>query len=300
MKIKSIRFLVSPLSIGLIILLVAGGFLSYKINERLDRDIFFQPRGEITDTPQKFDLDFETISLTTSDQTKIHAWYIPGTLDAGIVVSPGYKNSMSAMVKYLPFLHDAGYHLLVYCPRGQGESDGKLYAFGSFQSLDVEAGMDFLKSKNIDKIALFGHSNGAVASLIAASQHPDEIFAVVADSPFATLKMASESPDNIDHFMQALFPLYQGMAHMRLGYDLIEKTSALKIIDNVSRVIFIHSEDDSFVTYHNSKLLNERAKEPKELWLAKGAEHVKIFDLSSEEYSKRVLEFLLRMKDTTH
>jgi pimeloyl-ACP methyl ester carboxylesterase len=269
-------------------------YLLNMINAKLDADIFHQPQGQIKETPDQLGLPYEDVTYQTADDLWLRGWFIPGTSDAGIVMAPGYTDTRWNVLKYAPFLHEAGYNLLLFDPRGEGQSDGTLYAFGAFEPEDIEAGITYLREKRgIKQIALFGHSNGGTVTLIAASRHPyPEVFAVVVDSPFANLKLASESPKNRDPLLEALFPLYTAVAQMRLGFDLFERTNALRVVGRVSHVFFIHGTADTSVTPENSELLEERAEEPKALWLVEGAEHVKSFDADPTRYAERVLSFL--------
>lgn len=278
--------------------IAAGAMLGNIINQRLDESIFFQDRGQITQTPQDYGLAYEEFELTTEDGVALHAWYVPGRGDAGIVMAPGYEDSMSVVLKYAPFLHEAGYHLLMFDPRGQGQSEGALYAFGSFEPEDIEAGIRHLRQqRGLQQIALFGHSNGASATLIAAARHPyPEVFAVVADSAFANLKLAAQSPENADPFLEALFPVYAWVARLRLGFDLYARTNALSVVDRVSHVLFIHGTQDQKVTFQNSQRLYEQAADPKELWLVDGVEHVRAIDTHPDAYARRVLGFLSQFK----
>lgn len=288
----SLRLRVSAWT-GLALLAALGAILLWNaINARLDREIFFQERGEITRTPADLGLPYEELSLTTADGVRLHAWFIPGSGKAGLVLSPGYTDAMSRVLKYAPFLHEAGYALLLYDPRGQGQSEGELYAFGAFQVADIEAGMAELRRRGIEQIALFGHSNGANATLRAAAAHPGEVFAVIADSPFANLALAARSPESDGALLNALFPLFAAVARLRLGFDLVGRTDALKVVERVSHVLFIHGTADRRVTYQNAELLYARAGEPKALWLVEGAAHVKAFDADPDAYARRVLDFL--------
>jgi len=275
----------------------AGVMVGNIINQRLDEDIFFQDRGEISKTPQDYGLPYEDFELMTEDGVALHAWYVPGRDAAGIVMAPGYTDSMSEVLKYASFLNEAGYHLLLFDPRGQGQSEGALYAFGAFEALDIETGMRHLRqARNVEDIALFGHSNGATATLIAAARHPTDIFAVVADSPFANLKLASQSPEYSDPFIETLFPLYAWVAQLRLGFDLFSRTNALAMVDRVSPTLFIHGTQDSNITPFNSQRLYEKAADPKELWLIDGVEHVKAIDTHPDAYARRVLSFLSQFR----
>ncbi len=292
---RHITLRLSPWTVAALALATGGVLLWNAINARLDADIFFQEQDPITQTPADFGIDYEELWLETSDGVRLHAWLVPGDHGAGIVMSPGYTDSMSVILKYVPFLHEAGYTLLLYDPRGQGESGGELYAFGAFQASDIAAGIGALRARGIDSVALFGHSNGASASLRAAAQHPfPETFAVVADSPFANLKLASQSPKYRDPGLALLFPLYAGVAELRLGFDLFQRTNVLRVIDSVSHALIMHSRDDTSVTVENSELLFARAAEPKALWLVSGAAHVQLYDAYPDEYAERVLDFLKR------
>lgn len=296
MKRSRKLLLVSGVVLGLTVV-AAGAMVGHIINQRLDEDIFYQDRGQITTTPQDYGLNYEEFQLVTGDGVALHAWYVPGRGNAGIVMAPGYTDSMSKILKYTPFLNEAGYHLLLFDPRGQGQSQGALYAFGAFEPLDIAAGVRHLRQvRGVENIALFGHSNGATAALIAAAQNPEEVFAVVADSPFANLKLASQSPEHSDPFLEALFPLYAWVAQWRLGFDLFSRTNALAVVDRTPPTLFIHGTSDTNITPLNSQRLYEKAADPKELWLVEGVEHVQAIDTHPDDYQQRVLDFLSRFK----
>lgn len=84
-------------------------------------------------------------------------------------------------------LADAGYHVLRYDKRGVGQSGGR----GEAATLedyaeDVRAAVKFLRARkdvDPDRIVLFGHSEGALVSLIAASRDEDIAGVVMAAGP---------------------------------------------------------------------------------------------------------------------
>jgi pimeloyl-ACP methyl ester carboxylesterase len=84
-------------------------------------------------------------------------------------------------------LADAGYHVLRYDKRGVGQSGGR----GEAATLedyaeDVRAAVRFLRARkdvDPDRIVLFGHSEGALVSLIAASRDEDIAGVVMAAGP---------------------------------------------------------------------------------------------------------------------
>lgn len=84
-------------------------------------------------------------------------------------------------------LADAGYHVLRYDKRGVGQSGGR----GEAATLedyaeDVRAAVKFLRDRkdvDPDRIVLFGHSEGALVSLLAASRDGDIAGVVMAAGP---------------------------------------------------------------------------------------------------------------------
>jgi uncharacterized protein len=87
-------------------------------------------------------------------------------------------------------LADAGYYVLRYDKRGVGQSGGRAEA-ATLQDYaeDVRAAVQFLREReDVDRrrIVLFGHSEGALVSLLAASRDEDLAGLVLAASPSGT------------------------------------------------------------------------------------------------------------------
>ncbi len=87
-------------------------------------------------------------------------------------------------------LADAGYFVLRYDKRGVGQSGGRAEA-GTVEEFaeDARAALRFLrKRQDVDskRIVLFGHSEGALVSLLAASRDEDVAAVVMAASPSGT------------------------------------------------------------------------------------------------------------------
>jgi pimeloyl-ACP methyl ester carboxylesterase len=87
-------------------------------------------------------------------------------------------------------LADAGYYVLRYDKRGVGQSGGRLDGTTLREfSDDVIAAFKFLRDrKDVDKdrIALFGHSEGGLVALMAASREDDIAALVLAAAPSGT------------------------------------------------------------------------------------------------------------------
>lgn len=277
-----------PLAVLLTAVFLGYLWLYGQINATLDEQIFHQPRGETPGTPADRGLPYEDVSFSTAEGLTLRGWLIPGSSDEAIVLASGYRETRWNVLKYALFLHRTGYTVLLFDPRGTGESDGQLYAFGAYQPEDIHAAVGYLKLKGYKQIGLFGHSNGGTAALIAASQLK---LPVVADSPFANLRLAAKSAERQDLLLQLFFPLYNLVARARLGFDLFRRTNALMAIKSVSPVLFIHGLADDYIIPENSILLYERAGKPREIWLVPEAKHVESLEAAPEEYARTVREF---------
>ncbi len=94
-----------------------------------------------------------------------------------------------------------------------------------------------------------------------AAKENSLIDAVVADSPYANLKLASKDFGNYSSnlILQLFFPAHMFVAKLTLGVDIYDKTNILKPIDEVNTpVFFIHGQEDTGVSYQNSKKLFKR------------------------------------------
>lgn len=288
--------LVPILALGL---LVCTGFLGREIWDRIDSDIFNHPEGEVTEeTPESHGLDYDEIKFETGNDITLKGWYIPareGERNDCVILAPGKGENRWDMLKYAPFLSDAGFDVLLFDPRSTGLSGGDRYGFGYFESKDLVNAADYLlEEKNVDEVALFGRSAGATASLLAARED-DSIEVVVADSPYANLKLASKDFGSYsnDLTLQLFFPVYMYAAQLTLGVDIYQETNVLKKIEDIeSPVFFIHGLEDEGVGYQNSEKLYESKDQPKKLWLVPETGHVEALENKREVYRKKVVNFL--------
>ncbi|MEA1958324.1 MAG: alpha/beta fold hydrolase, partial [Chloroflexota bacterium] len=188
--------------------------------------------------------------------------------------------------------------------RGHGKSDGTL---DSDIGRDVIAAVEILRNHakvNGERIALVGHSMGAVASLYAAT---------VADDIKALVLLSL--PAEMDGFMGFWSPMYAKAERIgttilefpRLGplpfigwlnkltfrfwmwirgykmrIDIRQDTeswAALNSSDNIAKIndtpkLFMHCKGDKWLPYEKTVELYEKAKIPKEMVLLEGGFHV--------------------------
>jgi len=271
--------------------LVAGAGLAYwAISRRVDAELYRQPRGEVLAiTPADLGLPYEDIAFPTRGGLLLRGWFVPGSPRA-VVLAPGRGASRWQMLDYAPFLHRAGFALLLFDPRGRGESPGDTDAFGYYEAEDIQAAVAYLKAeKGAESIGVLGLSMGASAGLLAAARSED-IQAVVADSPYANLRLAAMTAEG-NWRTRLFFPIYMWVAKHRLGFNVFAATNVLEVMAQAPPVLLIHGEGDELLSPENSRRLYQRAAGPRELWLVPGAGHGRALEVAGEEYVTRVVRF---------
>ena len=144
----------------------------------------------VTQAPREsvrpFDLAHEDVVLHTRDSLGLAAWYVPSQNGAAVVVAHGGGGTRNGSERHARMLARAGYGVLLYDARGNGESEGRHDAMGWTWEPDVAAAVDFLLRRPDvrGRIGALGISTGAEAVRQAAARD-DEIAAVVSDGAIA-------------------------------------------------------------------------------------------------------------------
>ena len=144
----------------------------------------------VTQAPREsvrpFALAHEDVSLHTRDGLRLAGWYVPSRNGAAVVVVHGGGGTRNGSERHARMLARAGYGVLLYDARGNGDSEGRHDAMGWTWEPDITAAVDFLSHRPdvTGRIGALGISTGAEAVLQAAARD-DEIAAVVSDGAIA-------------------------------------------------------------------------------------------------------------------
>lgn len=255
------------------------------------------PPTEVTSTPADVGLEYESVTLTTTDEVELAAWYLPGTNGAGLVVMHGAGSTRSAVLDQSAVLAGRGYGLLLIDARGHGDSEGSAMDFGWFGDLDVAAGTEFLASRTeVDsgRIGVVGFSMGGEEAIGAAASDP-HIRAVVAEG--VTGRRAADDDwysdvygwrgwiqerlgvirDAVtDFFTEASPPTQLRSAVSSAGETRFLLITAGQVADEGHAASFIRSADDDRVT----------------VWDVEGADHTGGYDTRPDEWQRYVIDFL--------
>ena len=170
----------------------------------------------------------------------------------------------------------AGYRVLTPDLVSHGRSEGDLTSLGLREQADVAAWMDWIKKQDpFAEIVIWGHDEGAVSVLLAASCGMDEsVRAIIADSPYLSIEerfmqMLEESEKEIsamDRFLAKL--AYRAMFGEMDSVDLRKAVSECRI-----PILLIYGSGDEDTPAWYGEELVEAADENVSLMLIEGAVH---------------------------
>ncbi len=248
--------------------------------------------------PGDFGLPWEPVSLKTSDQLHLSAWWIPHPRAAGtIILLHGYGAAKGDLLDLANALHrQSPFHLLLLDFRAHGDSEGNQVSFGAGEMLDLEAALDFLAGRPEARslpIGCFGVSMGGAIALLAADRFP-ALRAVAVDSVYADLAKAIARTQWLTYHIPRI-PFGQLCiwgTELRLARRL-DRLSPIRVVGRLAPrpLLVIHGERDAGIPPEEGSALYEQAGHPKEMWLVPGGDHVSSFYLNSDRYTRRVTEF---------
>ena len=229
-------------SINIVLLLSCFTYLS------CSSSLIFFPVKNITTTPDKRGLQYESVFFKASDGIKINAWWVPKNNARGTVLfSHGNADNISQNIESIKIFNSLGLNVFIYDYRGYGKSQGEPSEKGTEK--DAEAAWDYLtKIKKIsgDDIIIFGRSLGGAVSAKLAEKHTPEL--LILESTFTSAKEVAE-------FHLSCMP-----AGIVFG-DTFNTLARIKKIR--CPVLIIHSRDDRVIPFEHGRLLYESANSPK-------------------------------------
>jgi hypothetical protein len=256
------------------------------INRTLARfDLTYNPSGggappqwPTWRTPADANLYYRDLTLTTLDGVNLSAWYVPAAEGGAptVVLAHGLLGSKVGMLRFVPWLHDAGYNVMLLDFRGHGDSDPRPSSIGPDEVMDIQAVLDWLDLAGAgDRVAGLGLSLGASA-LVNTAVQDERLDALILDSLFADW----------------------GETDFAEGYRLspdwlvpgVPSPEDLMPFIHVP-VFIVHGTADILTHEEHALRLYEAANEPKEIWI-NDAGHAWSAWTYPELYQQKVLSFL--------
>jgi dipeptidyl aminopeptidase/acylaminoacyl peptidase len=212
-------------------------------------------------TPADFKMAYENISFKTKDNILIHGWFIPSAHAKAktIILLHGYPADKGNILPFRLFLH-SDYNLLFIDFRYLGDSEGAYSTIGRNEVLDLKAAVDYLKTRGINEVGVWGFSLGGAVALMTAVDTP-EIKAVVSESSYARLDWMALEYYKIPLLRYPLAWLTRLWGRIFLGYDIKDVSPAEAAKKITIPVLLIHSKNDDMISIKHALLLQEALRD---------------------------------------
>jgi alpha-beta hydrolase superfamily lysophospholipase len=238
------------------------------------------------------DLPIEPVMFASASGSRLAGWLVPGRHRAGaVLLLHGVHASRFAMLERARFLHKQGLTVLLLDLQAHGESEGQAITFGYLEAQDARAAFDLVRRRVPgERIGVIGVSLGGAAAVLA--ELPAD--ALVLEAVYASFVKAVENRlvMRLGPMGAYLAPLLAWQVKPRLGFD----PDMLRPADHIAKlnapVLIIAGDADQHATLDEAKLLYERARGLKELWIVPGAAHVDFHAYAPVEYQHLVQGFL--------
>ena len=266
---KTAGGLISFISVGVLVLNAWFYFLQ--------PSMLFYPYEQLDAIPTDWGLQYENVELLTSDNIKLHGWYIPAKRsDKALLFFHGNGGNISHRGDSLKIFHQLGLNILIIDYRGYGLSEGTLSEKGLY--LDAFSAWQYLHKRGFKQsdIIIFGRSlGGAVATQLASKVKPA---ALILESTFSSVRdMASR-----------VMPLISSLVYLRFSFN-----SESKIKNISSPLLVLHSPDDEIIPFKLGQKVFSAAKAPKYFYELTGG-HNDGFIESMPGYQQMLKTFIKR------
>jgi pimeloyl-ACP methyl ester carboxylesterase len=266
--------------------------------------IFLRPKrkknasSDLTGYVPAADYNTEEFEFSSFDGTLISGIrLVPKTANGHIIlVCHGLAHDKYSGVRYVQYLLQEGYTLVLIDFRNHGRSEGKITTYGFYEKRDLLGVIHYLRESGFNgRIGILGASMGASIALLTAGDC-EEITALVLDSPFSSLKrISTEWASQMTRCPEAVLQLSIRLAYcwLYLAYRFwvpeIEPAAVAKRLR--CPVFLIHGEADKKIASYHSRAIYENLPAEKDIWVVEDAGHLEAYLTHAQEYEQRVLAF---------
>lgn len=236
------------------------------------------PSRSVDFTPGEVGLQYDSVSITTSDGLDLDAWFVPGpeTDSPAVLFLHGNAGNIGHRIETLEMLHDAGAATLIIDYRGFGRSEGKPTERGTYR--DATAAWRWLTDERgyaPDRVVIVGRSLGsAVAAWLAARVEPAGLILEAAFTSIVELG-------------QYHYPWAPIRWLSRFRYDTAEQLGRIRC-----PILLAHGRHDEIVPFRHAERLAGMSDNVVDLVILDGG-HNDAMLISRQRYTQRLREFIL-------
>jgi fermentation-respiration switch protein FrsA (DUF1100 family) len=242
----------------------------------LESRVAFVPASGETVTPHAFGVEYNTLSIATTDGERLHAWVMrPAVPHAHIVYFHGNGGNLSVWAPVLARIAGRGYSVLAFDYRGYGLSTGRPSERGLYRDVDalIECTKERLQAQMT--VVYWGRSLGCTMAAYAATvRAPDGL---ILESGFPSMRsLVRSSPvlAVLAWFSSYRFPCCEFLRRVNVP------------------VLVMHGDDDHVVPITQGQELFDGVVGRKGFFTIRGGDHNDVTPGDPHAYWRAVDEFI--------
>jgi uncharacterized protein len=239
---------------------------------------FFPAAGESV-TPRELGLEYESVTIGTSDGERLHGWSVtrPGAR-ANVLYFHGNGGNLSIWAPVVAGIVRKGFTVLTFDYRGYGLSSGRPTERGLYADVDAIVEHFWRDSSAALPVVYWGRSLGVTMAAYAATVRPPDALILESGFPDAP-SLIRESPLLA---ALALFSTYR-----------FPSTQFLRSLRSPVPVLVLHGDSDHVVPItQGRKLFDAIAPPAKRFVTIRGGDHNDLSPSDSERYWEAVAELV--------
>lgn len=240
--------------------------------------------------------------MTANDGRQLHALYAaaPSPTRKTAFVIHGYTCNATYYL-YIGYLFRETLGMNIFIPdlHAHGQSDGRMIQMGWKDADDMLEWLplcnDLFRDSLDTEIVVHGTSmGGATAMNLSGKEDMDYVKAYIEDSGYTSVwdEFSYELKESFGIPDVPLMYTTSALCKLLNGWSFGEANSVEMVKRCQKPMLFIHSDNDTFVPSWMVHPLYEAKPEPKTLWVVPKSAHHEAYRDYPEEYARRVREFL--------
>lgn len=221
------------------------------------------PRIAIPLRPEDFRLTVEEVRIRADDGIELAAWLLPRAGAPAVVLLHGYPAEKADLLPLAAALAPR-FTVLLLDQRYFGKSGGRATTIGFRERRDLRRAIDFLGTRGVKEVGVFGFSLGGAVALLAAADD-SRIRAVAAYAPFADLRtLGYELYGWLWVLKYPFVGLLRGWSWLFLGHDITAVSPERAAATLSIPVLLVASREDEQIPFaHAERLRRALARNPR-------------------------------------
>jgi fermentation-respiration switch protein FrsA (DUF1100 family) len=249
------------------------------------QQFFYYPNRNLYVDPDRTGLPYEIVHYPSANGRILYGVYFPAVgPPKGIIVHfHGNYGNVSNHFPLALFLVRRGFDVLSFDYEGYGASEG--HPTPEHLLEDGVASVHYAQGRDKTlNVGVFGQSLGGSTAIQVAAREP-LVKAAVIEAAFSGHRAMSRAVLKRSAWLWPFYPF--APFFLSTHYDAID------VVDKIAPrpIFFIHGDADTIVPVDMSKKLFAAAKEPKELWIVPGANHLEAHKRAPVDYENRITTF---------